>query len=208
MLDSVVRPNGGGSAPMWSPALNVQRGGYVVSPADGEIYRRVAATGTSGTDPADDVVNYVAASYTRVTATPRGYLIPTNYPDNIRGITRTAQFDVAVGAKSTGLSIAGRGQLTHLGHYRSAPSSTKSCNIEIFADGRRIYENEFGLISSHYSVHVGSAYRFDVGGAVEISTPSSQGIQFRRSLVVLFTPTVGSWLGASDFIGYAVRSEA
>lgn len=207
MFDSTFRP-AGGITPIWSAGLFVRRGWYVVSPADSEIYRRVTDSGTSGTDPADDLTNYVAASYTRVTAIPRGYYIPTSYPENIRGITKTAQFDAAVGNKYTALSVAGRGRLLHLGHYRSAPAGSKGCNIELFVDGRRQYENEFNFTASHYAAHFGSAIRSDFGGGADISTPKTYGIEFKRSLVVLFTPTLGSWIGANDFIGYSVQSEA
>lgn len=210
MLDSVMRP-AGGTVPMWNPALTVQRGGHVVSPADAEIYRRVAATGTSGTDPADDLTNYVAVSYSRTAALPAGYQIPYVLPYNPIGIAKTAQTDIGQGVRTQVLSVSGRGQLMHVGHYRySSGSSAGGCRVEIFIDGRQIYAWEPVAWNTHYAVHYGNALRTtDVNGNGFIAVQHAGGLAFRRSVAVWITPTYGNWLnGNQEFVGYWIRSEA
>lgn len=57
---------GGGSAKLWASGMTVRKWQTVQSPLDGELYTRTAATGSGATDPADDITNYVAASYRRI----------------------------------------------------------------------------------------------------------------------------------------------
>ncbi|AVS67844.1 hypothetical protein C8245_21165 [Paracidovorax avenae] len=195
---------GGGSAEIWSASASIEQGALVISPLDKEVYRRVAATGTSSTDPADDLTNYVAASYTRTTAVPAGYVVPTNYPDQVRGITKTAQTNIAQGARTQVLSVTGRGQLLHVGNFRALSSgATGGSRIEVWADGRKVYDWEAVMANNHYVSHLGSVYKV---GDDTIVAPSSP-VVFRRSLVLWLTPTYVPWV-STEFVGHSFRTEA
>lgn len=52
---------------VWQSGMTVTQGERVISSLDWEEYRRIAATGGGTTDPADDLTNYNALTYRRVT---------------------------------------------------------------------------------------------------------------------------------------------
>ncbi|AVS73918.1 hypothetical protein C8240_07595 [Paracidovorax cattleyae] len=190
---------------MWSASATIEQGALVISPLDKEVYRRVAATGTSSTDPADDLTNYVAASYTRTTAAPIGYTMPQAYPDQVRGITKTAQTNIAQATRTQVLSVTGRGQLLHAGAFRSANSGeTAGLRSEIWTDGRKLIEWESTAAGPHYVTVMGSSFK--VGDDV-IAAPGAS-IVFRRSLVIWITPTYRAWTGSTEYVGYSLRTEA
>lgn len=204
-LAKLMGQGGGGSAEPWSASAAVEQGALVLSPLDKEVYRRVSATGASSTDPADDLTNYVAASYTRTTAIQVGYFIQTNFPDQVRGVTKTAQTNIAQGARTQVLSVTGRGQLLHLGNYRTTTGSgIGGSRAEIWVDGRKIYEWEAVANAPHYASHLGAVYK--VGDDV-IVAPGAP-VVFRRSLVIWITPTYRAWTGSEEYVGYSLRAEA
>ncbi|SFE10019.1 hypothetical protein [Paracidovorax konjaci] len=188
---------------VWTAAASVAQGALVASPADKEIYRRAAATGTSATDPADDTTNYFAHSYQRTTSLPTGYLVPTNYPDQVRGITKTAQTNIAQATRMQVLSVTGRGQLLHIGNFRSV-SGTGGSRMEIWVDGRKVYEWEAVGAVNYYAAHLGSVYKVGDDVVVAPGTP----VVFRRSLAVWLTPTYSPWVGTNDYVGHSFRTEA
>lgn len=204
-LAKLMGQGGGGSAELWSTSATIEQGGLVISPLDKEVYRRVAATGTSSTDPADDTANYVAASYTRTTAVPIGYTMPQVYPDQVRGITKTAQTNIAQGARTQVLSVSGRGQLLHAGNYRQANSGeTAGSRLEIWADGRKIGDWEATAAGAHYVTHLGNSAKVGDDVIVMLGAP----LVFRRSLVLWLTPTYRTWVGSVEYVGYSLRTEA
>lgn len=204
-LAKLMGQGGGGSAEIWSASASIEQGALVISPADKEVYRRVAATGTSSTDPADDLTNYVAASYTRTTAVPIGYTIPQSYPDQVRGITKTAQTNITQGTRTQVLSVSGRGQLLHAGNYRQANSGeTAGSRLEIWVDGRKIGDWEATAAGPHYVTHLGNSAKVGDDVVVAPGTP----VVFRRSLVLWLTPTYRAWTGSAEYVGYSLRTEA
>lgn len=204
-LAKLMGQGGGGSAELWSASATIEQGALVISPLDKEVYRRVAATGTSSTDPADDLTNYVAASYTRTTALPIGYTMPQVYPDQVRGITKTAQTNIAQGTRTQVLSVSGRGQLLHFGAWRSANSGeTAGLRSEIWADGRKLIEWESTAAGAHYVTMLGSSAK--VGD--DVIAGAGAPLLFRRSLVLWITPTYRAWTGASEYVAYSLRTEA
>ncbi len=204
-LAKLMGQGGGGSAELWSASATIEQGALVISPLDKEVYRRVAATGISSTDPADDLTNYVAASYARTTSLPIGYTLPQIYADNVRGVTRTAQTNIAQGARTQALSVTGRGQLLHVGAWRSANSGeTAGLRTEIWVDGRKLVEWESTAAGAHYVTALGASTK--VGDDV-IAAPAAP-VVFRRSLVIWITPTYRAWTGSAEYVGYSLRTEA
>ncbi len=194
---------------LWATGAVIDQGALVISPADRETYRRTSATGAAATDPADDTANYAAVSYSRVTALPNPgatYAIPT--ADQVRGVAKTAQVNVAAGARTLVLSVSGRGQLLHVGAFRDAPSADRGARIEIQIDGRKVYEWEGYGSSPHYTTHHGSVNRIAAGDFVTLMATHGSPAAFRRSLAVYLTPTYADWAASANFVGYAVRMEA
>ncbi len=212
MLDSVMRP-AGGSVPIWTPALTVQRGGHVVSPADAEIYRRVAATGTSGTDPADDLTNYVAASYERITAFPPPLFFHTNNAsDRLKGGTRAAGFSVPQGTRVLAVNVVARGELSHLSMQVVSSASTNSgARIEIVVDGKTLYNADvYGTNGNYINIFGGVLPRWNAMGDNQndyLAMEAAKPIQFRRSLQIYFTPTWTNW-SAYNGLTYILRGVA
>ncbi len=190
---------------MWTAAAVIEQGGLVMSPLDREVYRRTAASGASATDPADDIANYVAASYVRSTALPPGYTVSMPYPDQVVGITRTAQTNIPQGTRTQVLNATGRGQLLHIGNFRGAnQGETAGVRLEIFVDGRKLLEWEEVMGGPHYACHLGNAVR---SGDYLIAMPSTP-VAFRRSVAVWITPTYKPWVGNTEYVGFSLRVEA
>ncbi|MBF9263401.1 hypothetical protein [Paracidovorax cattleyae] len=195
----------GGQADLWTAAATIEQGGLVLSPADREVYRRIAATGASATDPADDLTNYVAASYTRTTSLPAGYSVAMPYPDQVIGITKTAQANIAQAARTQVLTVTGRGQLLHVGNFRSANSGeTAGSRVEIWADGRKLVEWEATAAGPHYVCHLGNGIR----SGDYLLAMAGAPVVFRRSVAIWLTPTYRAWTGSTEYVGYSLRVEA
>ncbi|MDA8521971.1 hypothetical protein [Acidovorax sp. NCPPB 4044] len=204
-LAKLMGQGGGGSAELWSASATIEQGALVISPLDKEVYRRVAATGTSATDPADDLTNYVAASYPRTTSLPIGYTLPHIYPDNVRGVTRTGQTNIAQATRTQVLSVTGRGSLLHAGAWRSAnQGETAGLRNEIWADGRKLVEWESTAAGGHYVTVLGASFK--VGD--DLIAAAGAPVVFRRSLVIWITPTYRAWTGSTEYVTYSLRTEA
>ncbi len=207
MLDSVVRP-AGGSVPLWSAALIVQRGGFVVSPADAEIYRRVAATGSSNADPANDIDNYAAASYERFVGFPPAFVFhSSSSPGRLVGGTRIASGSaIAVGTRTLALSTTGRGELSHLSMQVSPVNyaGVSGARVEIVVDGKTLYDADVaGNVACYLNVFGNVLPRWNDAGSNNtdyIAMEAAKPIQFRRSLQIFFTPTGTAWAPSNGLI--------
>lgn len=190
--------------PPWvSGAAQQPAGQWVTSPADKEIYQRIAATNSSTTDPADDVANYVARSYERTVALPALALI-TPYSSPVMQ-TVASPANITAGTRTSVLSITGRGSLYSLQFQKGAAGNLR---IEIFADGRSVYDQTRDAVTGTYTfVAFGVISEVSSSGNLsDLLAPSPTPLQFRRSLQVFVTPS--SFATSSAKLAYVVRSEA
>ena len=178
----------------------------VYSPADGEVYRRKTA-GSGATDPADDATNYVAVSYDRTSALSAANLI-TSVGSAMTtvgtGSTKTNLAAIGVGARTSVLSVTGRGCIDYLAFAKFATGTTR---VEVFVDGRSVLDQTdtysttnallvLGMLSAGSSATNLIEARFDPAG-----------VQFRRSLEVFITNTATASTTAAG-IAYHLRSVA
>lgn len=203
----------GSSVITWVSGMNVDQWQEVRSPADGEKYVRKTAAGGGTTDPADDVTNYNASSYQRVTAiNPRETIVgnATNNPNDwCRGATKAAIPAIASGARTSVLSLTGRGLLQFMGVW--APSVyAGSALIEVFIDGKSVFSQSKSFSSVGGWIGLGNTVAQTVGGNYfeDYSVqPSGSGIPFRRSVQIFVTPAASGW-STTGQVAHLFRSEA
>ncbi|WP_234637302.1 hypothetical protein [Delftia tsuruhatensis] len=196
---------GGGDFPVWSASLTVMQYQIVRSPLDGELYSRSAATGTSATDPADDIVNYRAESYKRWTAivcdaTPRS-------PGGAFAVgTKMASTPVvSVGVRTLCLEMLGRGMVDFMAVSRGGGSGPM--RVELVIDGRTVYDGTHTYSTAvQWSTFLGNV---TMNGSGQLDTPidASNAIEFKRHLRLYLTPTTTSFTVAGS-IAYKQRSQA
>lgn len=181
---------GGGGIDVWASGKTVPQYDFVISPADLEIYQRRVATGSGATDPADDVTNYLASSYERITS------LPQREPDvsaSSHGIT--SQFQglpsadlgaIAANARTLALSLTGRGSLDALAFNLTGQGPTY--RIEVILDGRTVFDMSRLSNASNGAGWpvVGTTTGSSTG--MEFMSPIAGAVQFRRSLQVYLTP--------------------
>lgn len=192
MLFSEIFNSGGGSgANLWISGVPVPQWGLVISPLDGEVYRRTTATGAGTVDPANDVTNYMAASYRRVTALTT-YAELNNLlltADSFANGATKLNMNIAVNVRTSLLNVTGRGVAQYLGVLKAA---TGGGRLEVLIDGRSIFDRTVGTTSLNYAAIV-------VGSAINWVNNSNQnmaaytalpevGVEFKRSLQVFYTP--------------------
>lgn len=209
---------GGGGAKPWVSGMTVAQWQDVISPADGETYRRKTATGGGTTDPADDVTNYIAVSYTRCLAM---FAKSSNFGGNgsvaanhtawAYGIPRVSPGNVTTGSRRLIHSQTGRGKLLFLGAYKASGAGT--VRFEVIIDGRTVLDvsRTTSLLYQCLTL-LGNTANGVVEGNVNASIegygyPDPSGPEFRRSLELYVTPTAGVF-DSRDFFGFATRSEA
>jgi hypothetical protein len=194
--------------PLWvSGAAQQAAWQWVTSPADKEVYQRNAATTGSTTDPADDVTNYVARSYERTVALQAAALAASGAtPGQIAtNATKSTFGALAVGTRTSVLSVTGRGALGYLMLWKGATGTTR---VEIEVDGRNVldqtdtYTASVALIALGYAATPG-----DGTNAVRTAVPDPAGVHFRRSLQVWVTNTA-TVSHASAFVAHHLRSVA
>ncbi|WP_157158281.1 hypothetical protein [Delftia sp. Cs1-4] len=177
---------------------------------DWEEYRRIAATGSGTTDPADDLTNYIAMTYTRVTALGLSITISNNGNAGPQFFANGALKDlpgaIAVGARVEIFSASGRGVLAFLGFMKT---TTGAGRFEVVVDGRRVFDSTIQSAAADVNVFVGAP------GAVAVSTttfpaytaiPSDAGLPFRRSVSIIYTPA-GTATVANTTLAYILKSE-
>lgn len=192
--------NIGASAKMWVSDMTVSQWEAVISPLDGEVYRRKTA-GSGTTDPADDVTNYIAVSYVRSTALP---LKSSAWASQSSGgavyyasnIVKTSPGTIANGVRTSILSLAGRGGVGFIGLQSSSAGST--FRLEIVCDGRTIYDSTAAGVLNGTITLIGDAFQNStVSNNVDgWGVPNPNGPRFRRTFQVFLTPTVGTFLAA------------
>lgn len=200
---SGILGQGGGDFPVWSASLTVVQFQIVRSPADGELYTRTAATGTSATDPADDITNYRAELYQRITALvcdavprPSGGLFAT-------GSKKTLLPAVATGVRTLVLEMLGRGSLDFFAISRGAPGTMR---VEVLLDGRTVFNELQTYADGYYSIIVGSVAP---NASNQLETPiEGNGVGFRRSLRIYVTPPSAAIITGAGVVAYKSRSQA
>ena len=194
--------------PLWvSGAAQQAAWQWVTSPADKEVYQRNAATNGSTTDPADDVTNYVARSYERTVALQAAVLVASgSTPGQITTNAIKSTFGaLAVGTRTSVLSVTGRGVLDYLLLWKGATGTTL---VEVEVDGRNVlgqtdtYTASVALIALGYPATPG-----DATNAVKTAVPDPSVVHFRRSLQVWVTNTA-TVSNASAFVAHHLRSVA
>lgn len=203
-LDSI----GGSSAKLWVSGESVDQWDYRKSPLDGETYQRKTATGSGTTDPADDGTNYLAKSFTRVSALPAGQVNASSsnlITQAFRGMTRATVGAISAGVRTSALNISGRGVVDFLGVVRG---NTGNMRVEIIADGRTVLdETTVTGASTESIVYIGNLGWDGINSLHLYGIPTPGALPFRRSLQVYFT-AVSTAAGSNCGIGYYVRSQA
>lgn len=204
----LLASGGGGSATLWVSGMTVAQWGVVISPLDGEVYRRITATGGGATDPADDTTNYIAVSFERVGSAP--IVTPTSSTTSVafvfNGVTRVSTGAISVGVRTSILSITGRGRADFLGFFKGAAGGG---TLELFIDGRQVTTGSISAAASDAALLIGSAAGYYNGSAYTnlYNALPMGGVSFRRSLQVFFTPTSNA-AGANTTLMYSVTGES
>lgn len=188
----------------WASGMVVETGEKVLSPLDKEVYRRVTATGGGAVDPADDIVNYNAASYERVTSIPAPTSInngAATTADFANGSTKVLPGLIATGTRKQILALTGRGVLAYLGWQKAA---TGGGRFELIVDGRSIFDGSVQSSENDTTIFVGSPSIGVLAGPAyrpSYYAVPGPGIEYRRSVAVWFTPASGA-TGLNTTLGY------
>ena len=180
---------GASGAKPWGSGAVIKQYAYVISPADLEIYQRKTATGSGATDPADDLTNYIAASYERTSA------LPLREPDvsssnhgttvQLQGLPIADMGVITANTRTLALSLTGRGSLDALG-FNVTQAGT--CRVEVLVDGRSVFDlSRAGNASSGMAWPI-VGLQMGATTAMDYLSPVSNALEFRRSLQVYFTP--------------------
>lgn len=180
---------GASGAKPWVSGAVIKQYAYVISPADLEIYQRKTATGSGTTDPADDLTNYIAASYERTSA------LPLREPDvsssnhgptsQLQGLPTADLGVITANTRTLALSITGRGSLDALGFN---VTQVGTCRVEVLVDGRSVFD-----LSRAGNASAGLAWpilglQMGTTTAMDFLSPLDNALEFRRSVQVYFTP--------------------
>lgn len=199
--------NDASTEPTWQSGVTVESGEKVLSPLDKEVYRRVTATGAGAVDPADDIVNYRAVSYERVTS----LVAPSNISngaatsaDFANGATKVLPGVISLGVRSQLLSITGRGVLAYLGWQKANSGGGR---FELVVDGRTVFDASIQSAANDTTILVGAAGIGVITGPAYrpsyYAVPCAD-VNFRRSVAVWFTPAVGT-TNAQSTLGHITR---
>jgi hypothetical protein len=193
--------------PPWASSVPIAKGQWLTSPADNEIYQRIAATGTDTVDPADDLVKYIARSYERTDAILGAEMLAAagNINNACQGATKSIFGALGVGVRTSVLSVTGRGCLDYLALAKSAGGTMR---IEVIVDGRTVLDRTDTHSTSLWLRVLGMA---SGNGATTNwfieARYDPAGVQFRRSLQIYVT-AVATDSAASAGIAYHMRSVA
>lgn len=190
----------------WVSGLVVRKYEIVKSPLDGEDYERITATGGGTTDPADDLTNYVARSYTRTAAIPTGALLSitnANINSHLIGGTKVVTGALAVGVRTSALSITGRGSVDFLGTIKGTAGTWR---VEIAVDGRVVHDETIAITAGQAQVLIGASI-FAISSAFDIISSPNDSVKFKRSFEVHVT-AVTTAAGNNSGISYIAKSEA
>jgi hypothetical protein len=182
----------------------------VLSPLDGEIYRRITATGGGTIDPADDTANYEAASYERVMSLPEPST-PT-ITSNGSGLAQIANgatkvsFGASAGQRVKVLDRTGKCRLTFAGIFQGA-SGSRNWRMEIKVDGRVIsdYTVTMGVTRSA-AAFCGTFVPNGMNGLAYPYTSIADiagGVEVKRTLEIWITCSIDNFT-SGDFFMYAL----
>ena len=204
LFSEIFSLGAGGGASLWISGVAVPKWGLVVSPLDGEVYRRTTATGAGTVDPANDVTNYFAASYRRVTAltTYTELNNATSTADNFANGATKLNMNIAVNVRTSLLNVTGRGVAQYLGVFKAVEGGGR---LEVLIDGRTIFDKTVGATSAHYAaIVVGSSSNLVNSGGNNLAAYTAlpeAGVEFKRSLQVFYTPlTAATTTGAFAYM--------
>lgn len=182
---------GGAGTKVWASGMTVKQWQAVVSPLDGEVYRRKTATGAGATDPANDLANYIAVTYRRCSALTPPSATPIAGQSGLTGMTANGIKVVtpapAASTRTQIVSVTGRGRARFAGVQwttNSAPAMT--ARFEILIDGRTVLDFtgvNGGVTQPNWTL---------IGGSLTATTPMLpvlDAIFFRRSFEIYCTPT-------------------
>lgn len=190
----------------WASGMTVRKYEIVKSPADGEDYERIAATGSGTTDPADDVVNYVARSYSRTQMLNSVRLVTVTsgaIANHFSGATKVTLGVILAGTRTQVLDITGRGALDF---FATTKNTTGTWRIEVIIDGRAVLDETLATTSTNVQLVVGdTAYGGASKADMALSAPAP--VQFRRSLQLYVTPVVTASVSTTG-AAYIFRSGA
>lgn len=199
-------------APLWSSGMTVAQWQEVRSPLDGEVYRRKTATGSGATDPADDTTNYVAVSYSRVTALPAPGTTARTMGGAIgkfaNGANKSALNSVPVATRTQILNMSGRGSLLFAAIV-SNESTNYSRRLEVVIDGRTVLDVTVSFAGSgDYQLFVGTGTEFFDGTTLYpvYSAIPQIDLPFRRSCSVYLTTSAVEEF--NNYFCYSFKGEA
>ncbi|QPR34464.1 hypothetical protein I6G96_26685 [Delftia acidovorans] len=195
---------GGGNWPLWSPTRIVLQDQIVRSPLDHELYSRVAATGSSATDPADDIVNYKAESYKRWTAIVCDAELRNPAGSFAVGTKKINTPAAAVNVRTLVLEMIGRGMVDFMAVMRGGAGPMRT---ELVIDGRTIYDDTKTWSGAvQWSTFLGNV---TMNGSSQLDTPidAATPIEFKRHLRLYMTPSTSSFSGPGQ-VAYKQRSQA
>lgn len=189
---------GGGGAKPWVSGMTVAQWQDVISPADGETYRRKTATGNGTTDPSDDRTNYQPVSFDRVVSQSRNTgTFAGTYLDRM-GTTNKQAPGLAVGVRTSLLSVSGKGEVNFLAVQNGVYTYGGTQRLEVVVDGVTIFDASGSLGGAAYTNLVA------IGGFAPIETGASPNgnevfdkVRFSKSLQVFLTAS-----GAATPAGY------
>lgn len=190
----------------WSSGMSVGEFEEVNSPADGEVYKRKTA-GAGTTDPADDLTNYRAVSYERTDAILGAAMLTaaaTGITNFCFGATKSIFGALGVGARTSVLSVTGRGCLDYLVLSKGAAGTAR---IEVIVDGHTKLDRTDTHSSSTYLLALGMPSANGGSNSFIEARFDPAGVQFRRSLQVYVT-NVTTDSAAAAGIAYHLRSVA
>ena len=173
---------------VWFSGMTVNQWQDVISPADGETYRRKTATGSGTTDPSDDRTNYRPVSFDRVVSQSRNTGTFDGAYLNRMGTTSASVPGMAVGVRTSLLSVSGKGEVNFLGVQNGAYTYEGTQRLEVVVDGVTIFDASVSLGVAAYTNLVA------IGGFAPIeATASPNGnevfdkVRFSKSLQVFLT---------------------
>lgn len=194
---------------VWQSGMTVAQGEKVISPSDWDEYRRTAATGGGTTDPADDIANYNALTYTRITGigasasfSNNGSIGAANFAN---GATRVSTGAIVAGVRTEILNASGRGVLGYLGFTKASSGGGR---FEVLVDGRAVFDASIQAVSTDCNVLIGSMGSGAATGSTiypaYVAVPMDMGVQFRRSLRIWYTPATNPAV-ANTTLAYILR---
>lgn len=200
---------GGSDTSIQARAQLVNGAGSISYTGDGVsgVYARRLQLASDAIDPADDVTNYVARSYERTDAILGAAMLAaaaTGISSFCIGATKSIYGALGVGARTSVLSVTGRGCLDYLVLSKGASGTQR---IEVIVDGRTVLDRTDTHSSSTYLMALGMASANGGSNSFVEARFDPAGVQFRRALQIYVT-NVTTDSAAAAGIAYHLRSVA